>query len=46
VVAVSGGVWARGDFLHTAGVMGAADTLGKPFGREELLGAVEKALAG
>jgi CheY-like chemotaxis protein len=46
VVAMSGGgTRAKGDFLETARAMGASDTLSKPFGREELLEAVAKALA-
>jgi CheY-like chemotaxis protein len=47
VLAMSaGGRWARGDFLETALQLGAADALSKPFGREELLEAVCRALGG
>jgi two-component system, chemotaxis family, chemotaxis protein CheY len=46
IVAVSGGgAKIRGDFLEIARILGAVDTLAKPFGREDLLEAVGKALA-
>lgn len=47
VVAMSGGgSRAKGDFLRVAQALGAAAALEKPFGPEELLEAVRKALAG
>ena len=44
IIAVSGGGHGAGNYLRMAQALGATEVLAKPFGQEELLGAVKRCL--